>query len=70
MTQIKFNINGLYISASYYQKDKWSMLWPESETITVPPNDIATVDVTLVTPTRFTNRCLSRIFNFQSESHK
>ena len=39
------------ISASYYQNEKWSMLWPESETISVPPNDISTVDVTLVTPT-------------------
>ena len=24
------------ISASYYEKEKWSLLWPESQTITVP----------------------------------
>ena len=35
------------LSASYYEKEKWSVLWPESEIISVPPKDTATVDVTL-----------------------
>jgi len=39
------------LSASYYQKDDWSVMWPETEIISVPPNDISTIDVTLVAPT-------------------
>jgi len=58
------------ISASYYQNDKWSMLWPESETITVAPNDISTVDVTLVTPTDLETGVYQGFLNFQSDMHE
>ncbi|MDH5569914.1 MAG: S8 family serine peptidase, partial [Nitrosopumilus sp.] len=39
------------ISTSYYQKDNWPLLWPESRTISVPAKEITTLDVTLITPT-------------------
>ncbi|WP_428325340.1 S8 family serine peptidase [Nitrosopumilus sp.] len=58
------------ISANYYQNDKWSMLWSESETITVPPNDISTVDVTLVTPTDLETGVYQGFLNFQSDTHE
>ena len=58
------------ISASYYQNDKWSMLWPESETITVSPNDVSTVDVTLVTPNDLETGIYQGFLNFQSELHE
>ena len=51
------------LSASYYQKEKWSALWTESQTITIPPKIHATVDVTLIVQ-RFANWSLSRIFKF------
>ena len=58
------------ISASYYQNEKWSMLWPESETITVAPNDVSTVDVTLVTPTDLETGVYQGFLNFQSDMHE
>jgi len=58
------------ISASYYQNDKWSMLWPESETITVPPNDVSTVDVTLAVPTDLKTGVYQGFLNFQSKMHE
>lgn len=58
------------ISASYYQNDKWSVLWPESETIIVPPNDVSTVDVTLVAPTDLETGVYQGFLNFQSDMHE
>ena len=58
------------ISASYYENDKWSMLWPQSETITVPANDVSTVDVTLVTPTDLETGVYQGFLNFKSEIHE
>ena len=57
------------LSASYYQKDKWSMLWPESDTITVSPHDIATVDVTLVTPEDLQTGVYQGFLTFESDMH-
>ncbi|KAF6245739.1 S8 family serine peptidase [Nitrosopumilus sp. b2] len=58
------------LSASYYQNNKWSMLWPEYETITVPPNDVSKVDVTLVTPTDLETGVYQGFLTFQSDSHQ
>ena len=58
------------ISASYYQNEKWSMLRPDSETIIVPPNDVSTVDVTLVTPTDLETGVYQGFLNFQSDMHE
>ena len=57
------------LSASYYQKDKWSVLWPESETITVSPRDVATVDVTLVTPDDLQTGVYQGFLTFESDIH-
>ncbi|WP_016939838.1 MULTISPECIES: S8 family serine peptidase [Nitrosopumilus] len=58
------------ISASYYQDDKWSMLWPESEMIIVPPNDSSTIDVTLVTPDDLETGVYQGFLTFQSNLHE
>lgn len=58
------------ISASYFQDDKWSMLWPESETVIVPPNDASTIDVTLVTPIDLETGVYQGFLTFQSSMHK
>ncbi len=57
------------LSASYYQKDTWSMLWPETQTISVPPNDISTVDVTLVTPNDLQTGVYQGFLTFTSDKH-
>ena len=58
------------ISASYYQNDKWKLLWPEYETISVPPNDVSTVDITLVTPNNLETGAYQGFLNFQSDMHE
>lgn len=57
------------LSASYYQKEKWSVLWPESQTITVPPKDVATVNVTLVAPTDLQTGVYQGFLTFEGEKH-
>jgi len=57
------------LSASYYQKDDWSMMWPETELISVPPNDISTIDVTLVTPTDLQTGVYQGFLTFESDQH-
>ena len=57
------------LSASYYEKEKWSVLWPESEIISVPPKDIATVDVTLVAPNNLQTGVYQGFLSFESDRH-
>ena len=57
------------LSASYYQKEKWPVLWPESQTITIQPKDVATVGVTLVVPTDFQTGVYQGFLTFEGERH-
>jgi len=57
------------LSASYYQKDDWSVMWPETEIISVPSNDISTIDVTLVTPTDLQTGVYQGFLTFESDQH-
>ncbi|QLH07594.1 S8 family serine peptidase [Nitrosopumilus ureiphilus] len=57
------------ISASYYKKDNWSMLWPESEMISVPPKDSATINVTLITPNDLQTGVYQGFLTFESDRH-
>ncbi len=57
------------ISASYYEKEKWPLLWSESETILVPPQKSSAVDVTLVTPNDFQTGVYQGFLTFESDKH-
>jgi hypothetical protein len=57
------------LSASYYQKDKWSVIWPESETITVPANDTAKVDISLVVHNDLQTGNYQGFITFEGEKH-
>jgi hypothetical protein len=57
------------ISASYYEKEKWPLLWSNSEIVTVPPNDSSTVDITLVTPNDFQTGVYQGFLSFESDRH-
>ena len=57
------------LSASYYQKEKWSVLWPESQSVTVPANDVATVDVTLIAPTDLQTGVYQGFLTFEGDAH-
>ncbi|WP_067958154.1 S8 family serine peptidase [Nitrosopumilus sp. Nsub] len=57
------------LSASYYKNDKWSVLWPDSKVIDVPPNDSVTVDVTLIVPENYQTGVYQGFLNFKSSEH-
>lgn len=57
------------ISASHYEKEKWPLLWPEQEKISVPPNKSSTVDITLVTPNDFQTGVYQGFLTFESDKH-
>jgi len=57
------------LSASYYKNDKWSVLWPDSKVIDVPPNDSVTVDVTLIVPENYQTGVYQGFLNFESSEH-
>jgi len=57
------------VSASYYQKEKWPVLWPDSHTVSVAPKDIATVDVTLVVPDDFNTGVYQGFLSFKGDEH-
>ncbi|MCV0431018.1 S8 family serine peptidase [Nitrosopumilus sp.] len=58
------------ISASYYQKEKWPLIWSESDTITVKPKTSSTVDVTLITPNDLQTGVYQGFLTFQGDKHK
>lgn len=57
------------LSASYYQKERWPVLWTERESITVPANGKSTVDVTLIPPRDLSTGVYQGFLNFESQNH-
>ena len=57
------------LSASHYQKTKWSEIWVNDESITVPPKDTANVNITLVTPNDLQTGVYQGFLTFESENH-
>jgi len=57
------------LSTSYYKNDKWSVLWPDSQVIDVPPNNSSTVDVTLIIPEDYQTGIYQGFLNFKSNEH-
>jgi hypothetical protein len=57
------------LSASYYEKEKWPVLWSESEMISVPPKNSSTLDVTLVTPNDLETGVYQGFLTFEGDRH-
>jgi len=57
------------LSASYYQKQEWSLIWPESSTIIIPPHDTSKVKVNLVLPTDIQTGVYQGFLTFESDKH-
>jgi hypothetical protein len=57
------------LSASYYEKNNWSVIWPDSKIIDVPPKNSTEVDVTLVIPENFQTGVYQGFLNFESSNH-
>ena len=57
------------LSASYYEKNKWSLIWPDSKIINVLPKNSTTVDITLIVPNDFQTGIYQGFLNFESHKH-
>ena len=57
------------LSASHYQKEDWPVIWLESQTVTIPPKDIATIDVTLIAPADLQTGVYQGFLTFEGEKH-
>ena len=68
-TQLNSTSMNYTVSASHYQKDRWSLLLPESKTVSVLPNGIANVDVSLVIPTNLQTGVYQGFLSFEGSQH-
>ena len=57
------------LSASHYQKEKWPIIWPDTNTITVPQKENTKVSVTLIAPDNLQTGVYQGFLNFESENH-
>ena len=57
------------LSASYYEKNNWSLILPDSKIINVPPKNSTTVDVTLIIPDDLQTGVYQGFITFESDEH-
>jgi hypothetical protein len=57
------------LSASYYQKTKWLPIWTDAQTVTVPANNTAKVNVTLVAPSNSQTGVYQGFLTFEGGNH-
>ena len=58
------------LSASYYQKEPWTAIWPPSQTAVVPPNGATNVDVTLVVGNDLQTGAYQGFLTFATDRHR
>jgi len=57
------------LSSSYYQKQKWSLIWPETTTINIPAKGSSDVKVNLVLPDDIQNGIYQGFLTFEGSHH-
>ena len=57
------------LSASYYQKQDWSFIWPEEHTVTIPPKEKSSVKMNLVLPTKIQTGVYQGFLTFEGDKH-
>ena len=57
------------ISANYYTKEGWDLIWPEHNSLLVNPQDVGEVDITLVTTNDTGVGVYQGFINFESDDH-
>jgi hypothetical protein len=57
------------LSASYYKKQNWSLIWPETSTITVPPKDSVDVKINLSLPEEIQTGVYQGFLSFEGQQH-
>ena len=57
------------LSASYYEKQDWNIIWPESTSVLVPPNDKSTVNVNIALPNNIQPGIYQGFLTFEGNQH-
>ena len=57
------------LSASYYQKQDWSIIWPESTNVTVPAKDTSTVKINIALPNDIQPGIYQGFLTFEGNNH-
>ena len=57
------------LSASYYKKDKWNLIWLDNNEIEVPPNSIFKLRTTLVVPLDYQTGVYQGFLRFDGGNH-
>ena len=68
-TQLNSTSMDYTLSASFYEKEQWPAIWTDSQTVTIPPNDKKTVNVTLIASTDLKPGIYQGFLNFENELH-
>ena len=57
------------LSASYYNKEKWDVIWVNEENITVPPNSSSNLKVTIIAPVNYQSGAYQGFLTFEGNQH-
>ena len=57
------------LSASYYNKEKWDVVWLNEEQITVPPNSSSEIKATIIAPINYQSGSYQGFLTFEGEQH-
>lgn len=57
------------LSASYYDKEKWDVIWLDKEHITVPPNGYSEIKATIVAPINYQSGTYQGFLTFEGQQH-
>ncbi len=57
------------LSASYYAKERWPLVWTSSQSIEIPPRSTETVDITLVVPNVYSTGVYQGFLTFVGDHH-
>ena len=68
-TQLNSTSMEYTLSASYYQRDRWPVIWANAETLEIPAGGTATVDVSLVAPSDSVTGNYQGFLTFESQDH-
>jgi subtilisin family serine protease len=55
------------LSASYYKKDRWDVIWLDNSLLEIPPNSSAEVTATIVVPTNFQTGAYQGFLKFKGD---
>ncbi len=57
------------LSSSYYKKAKWDVIWTSADSVTVPPDSLSEVTVTIIAPINSQSGVYQGFLTFEGDKH-